>query len=98
VRLTPEEVAGIRAATAEVFGPDATVRLFGSRVDDAAKGGDIDLPVAAPSGRAALRDECALLFALEARLGERKIDVPPVEPGRPRAAIERIAFRDGVAP
>jgi predicted nucleotidyltransferase len=96
VRLTKEEIAGIRAATAEVFGPDATVRLFGSRVDDAAKGGDIDLLVEVPPGRATFRDECALLFALEARLGERKIDLLLVEPGRPRAAIERIAFRDGV--
>jgi hypothetical protein len=52
--------------------------------------------VEVPPGRATFRDECALLFALEARLGERKIDLLLVEPGRPRAAIERIAFRDGV--
>ena len=96
MRLTAEEIAGIRAAAAQVFGPQAVVRLFGSRVDDCKKGGDIDLLVEVPPGRTTFLDECALLFALEERLGERKIDVLLVEPDRPRAAIERIAYRDGV--
>jgi predicted nucleotidyltransferase len=96
MRLTPDEAAAIRAAVAEVFGPTAVVRLFGSRVDDAKKGGDIDLLVEVPEERATFRDECALLFALEGRLGERKIDLLLVEPGRPLEPIAEIALRDGV--
>ena len=45
MRLTAEQAETIRRATAEIFGPDARVRLFGSRLDDAACGGDIDLLV-----------------------------------------------------
>ncbi len=33
----------IRTAVAETFGEDANIWLFGSRVDDNKRGGDIDL-------------------------------------------------------
>jgi predicted nucleotidyltransferase len=96
MRLTAEEVAGIKAAVMEVFGRSAVVRLFGSRVDDARKGGDIDLLVEVPTGRASFDDECDLLFAIEDRLGERKVDILLVEAGQPLDPMRRIALRDGV--
>ena len=43
MRLTDVQIAAIREATAEVFGPEAQVWLFGSRVEDSKRGGDIDL-------------------------------------------------------
>ena len=43
MRLTPEQTRAIVAATHELAGPDASVRLFGSRLHDTLKGGDIDL-------------------------------------------------------
>jgi predicted nucleotidyltransferase len=95
MRLTPEEVAGITTAVAEVFGPTATVRLFGSRVRDDLKGGDIDLLVEVPPGRETFADECALGLALTEYLGDRKVDILLVMPGRPLAPIEQIAFREG---
>ena len=47
VRLTADEVQAIKAAAAEAFGASAVVRLFGSRVDDTKRGGDIDLLIEA---------------------------------------------------
>jgi predicted nucleotidyltransferase len=43
MRLSAHERDVIREAAAEVFGPDVRVMLFGSRVDDSRRGGDIDL-------------------------------------------------------
>lgn len=92
MRLTPEEVAGITTAVAEVFGPEAVVRLFGSRVRDDLKGGDIDLLVEVPPGRETFKDECALSRALEDRLGERRVDVLLVAPETDRGWITREAM------
>lgn len=43
MRITPQQRQAIVASVNEVFGDDATVRLFGSRADDAQRGGDFDL-------------------------------------------------------
>jgi predicted nucleotidyltransferase len=53
--------------------PDAIVYLFGSRVDDAAKGVDIDLLVL--SKKIKLMDKIDILAQLHQTLGERKIDL-----------------------
>lgn len=42
MRLTPRQVQKIKEVVARHFGESATVRLFGSRLDDRAKGGDFD--------------------------------------------------------
>lgn len=43
MRLTPEQVRTIITTVAEQTGPDARVVLYGSRVVDVGRGGDIDL-------------------------------------------------------
>lgn len=45
MRLTNTERQILRAAARGAFGDDARVYLFGSRVDDSKRGGDIDLLV-----------------------------------------------------
>ena len=49
MRLSESQRTIITESVAEVFGQDVIVRLFGSRTDDAKKGGDIDLFVEIPS-------------------------------------------------
>jgi hypothetical protein len=43
MRLDPKTLEIIKSEVADQLGPEAIIRLFGSRVDDNLKGGDIDL-------------------------------------------------------
>ena len=74
MRLTDAERQAIRSAGMRHFGQ--VPRLFGSRLDDSRRGGDIDLLIQtdlAPA-EAALR-RIDLLADLWLALGERKIDI-----------------------
>ena len=73
---------------ADVFGPVADVRLFGSRLDDNAKGRDIDL-LAVSDAVVHDREEkiLRLVARLQLRLGDQPIDVLVVDRGTPRLAI-----------
>lgn len=97
MRLTREQIDSIRQAVHEVFGPGAEVLLFGSRVDDSKRGGDIDLLVSPDDGFTdePLRRKIRLLGKLEQALGERKIDIVIEHPENPRP-IERVARETGV--
>ena len=96
MRLTPGELAALKAAAAEAFGPDAVVRLFGSRVDDARRGGDIDLHVeAAPAMTESMYEQRFRVLVWQT-LGEPQIDVVVAARGAPRRWIDRAAFREGI--
>ncbi|MGA1343339.1 MAG: hypothetical protein ACO33A_09910, partial [Hyphomonas sp.] len=74
MRLTPHEREVIRRLGLLHFG--RLPRLFGSRLDEDRRGGDIDLLIATdlPPGQAARR-RIDLLADLWLELGERKIDI-----------------------
>lgn len=96
MRLTDYEIRAILEASHEAFGGDAVVRLFGSRVDDTARGGDIDLHVTLP-----VRDDwptkrARFLAGMWLRMGERKIDVVVHLPDEPDRPVDEVALRDGV--
>lgn len=94
MRLNTNEVRAITRTFKEVFG-DGRVYLFGSRVDDCKKGGDIDLYLCPNEKFADLqRRKIEFLLKLEELLGEQKIDVV-FEMDKTRL-IEEIAIRKGV--
>jgi predicted nucleotidyltransferase len=78
MRISPSERQAIATAARETLWPGTRVALFGSRVDDAARGGDIDLLVTPPSAPepadwvARRQRFVARLYRL---LDERRIDV-----------------------
>lgn len=96
MRLDPDEIEAIRAAVHAVCGPRATVRVFGSRADDRARGGDLDLLVEVELGQATLANEVALRDRIEPALDDLRVDIVFCERGRPQSPMVRIAQRDGV--
>jgi predicted nucleotidyltransferase len=90
MRLKPEEIDAIRECVSAVFGPGAPVWLFGSRVDDHRRGGDIDLLLETTlDAEERLRRRFRLLAQLQQRLGEQKIDLVLSNPNDP-ADTERL--------
>ncbi len=96
MRLTAEQVAIIKEATAEVFGDEVGVRLFGSRLEDDARGGDIDLLVESPLEIEGKMDKMLTLTArLQLRLGDQPIDILVVDPSTPLNPVHRHAMQTG---
>jgi uncharacterized protein len=77
MRLTATQIHAIKTATHAVLGEGAQVSLFGSRVDDARRGGDIDLYITGTnlSMVAQLDAKLDLLVKLKQALGEQRIDI-----------------------
>jgi predicted nucleotidyltransferase len=76
LRLSPQQVETIKRLIHATYGAGATVRLFGSQVDDRRRGGDIDLlvEIAAEADRG-LDAEWRLQRQLSEALDERKVDL-----------------------
>lgn len=97
MRLLPQQINAIKQHTHAIFGSQAVVRLFGSRLDNAAKGGDVDLyidsPVALESPAVAIT---RLAVACTRAMSGRKVDVLLSAPGLLEQPIHRVARHEGV--
>jgi hypothetical protein len=99
MRLNPHQRQTIKQAAHTCFGTDATVRLFGSRIDDSKRGGDIDLLISTSlTDLAAIaRAEVAFQVQVQQALGEQRIDLLVDYPGRRvRPPIFTIAEQTGL--
>ncbi|AJP48553.1 DNA polymerase III subunit beta [Rugosibacter aromaticivorans] len=97
MRLSQKTQQIIRDTVQEIFGVDAEVKLFGSRVNDAARGGDIDLLVELPSITAEVeRKTMQLIARLQLRIGDQPIDVLVLDPSTPRQSIHEQASLTGI--
>ena len=92
MRLEPEQREAI-VRTIRSYDPESAIYLFGSRLDDSARGGDIDLLVI--SRRITREQLIDVKLDLYDRLGEQKIDLLVTD--APRTAFQRLARSEGVA-
>jgi predicted nucleotidyltransferase len=94
MRLSKPEQQALHDAGMRWFG--VAPRLFGSRVDDSGRGGDIDVYIEADlSPQDAFERETSMAAQLYRVLGDRKIDIV-VNTGRLDLPIYRVARAQGV--
>ena len=89
MRLTHSQTQVIVQSVRQHLGAQASVMLFGSRLDDTARGGDVDLLVESTTP-ATLRQRALLVLALEEALA-LPVDIVAVKRGDPGSAFARIA-------
>lgn len=98
MRLTPAQIHTIKSTATAVLGEGVQVTLFGSRVDDAAKGGDVDLMIEVSW---ALPEPAVVSARIASRVSRamhgRKVDVLLKAPNLLEQPIHSIAAQQGVA-
>lgn len=95
MRLSEAEATLIRQTVVDFFGNGACVRLFGSRADDAGRGGDVDLYVETDQRDDLYRRRIRCLAKLTAQL-PYPVDLVVANAQTPRP-IDRLAVATGVA-
>lgn len=76
MRITREEKNIIKRLAKNTFGDQTRVYLFGSRISDKMKGGDIDLFITNENKQnLTLRRKLSFLAELKSIIGDQKIDV-----------------------
>lgn len=98
MRLTDDQTQAIKQLALQIAGEHAHVRVFGSRLDDNARGGDLDLMLELPESVANPALLAARFSAKVSRLMHgRKVDVLIAAPNLMRLPIHDIAFKEGEA-
>jgi len=87
MRLSPEQTRLILRTVAERAGPGSRVMLFGSRTDDARRGGDVDLLIESDPPLSNLQR-----IDIQSRLEEALfLPVDIVVPGKKPTAFQQLA-------
>jgi len=95
MRLSQQYIDIIINIARHQFGSDASVWLFGSRLDDARRGGDIDLLVEVRHPvENKPREAARFAAAIQWRLGDQKIDVI-IDDGSHHQPIHDVARQNG---
>lgn len=96
MRLTTQQMQGICKIVKQIAGENARVWVFGSRLEDTAQGGDLDLMVelSDPVDNPALMSATVSTHVSRLMQG-RKVDVLLYAPNLKRLAIHDIAFKEG---
>ena len=92
MRLTPDQISTIKSTAQAVLGADVQVTLFGSRVHDGQKGGDVDLYVETAQPDLMKKIRCKVRL-------QDQLDMPVdliVKAHGDHSAIARIAKLEGI--
>lgn len=96
MRITSFEQKIIKSLVKKYFGGNAEVYIFGSRLDNGRKGGDIDLYITVDmQASEIIRRKIGFLVEMENAVGEQKIDVIINYHAKQRPIYE-IAEKEGV--
>lgn len=97
MRLTSTQITAIRTSATQLAGDAARVWLFGSRVRDDARGGDVDLMLELDEAVAEPAQLSARLAAQVSRaMYGRKVDVLIKAPNLKFLPIHSIALAEGI--
>jgi predicted nucleotidyltransferase len=97
MRITSEQITAIRTGVTQLAGEAARVWLFGSRVRDEARGGDVDLLVELDVAVNEPAQLSARLASLVSRsMYGRKVDVLIKAPNLKVLPIHTIALAEGI--
>ena len=97
MRLSTRQITTIKQTVTSLLGSDGVqIFLFGSRLNDDAKGGDIDLLIETAvkqANRASMASK--IMASLQIRLGDQHIDVLLVDPNTTNKPIHEYARHQG---
>ena len=93
MRLTPHQRTAILTAVGRQD-PEARIILFGSRADDRARGGDIDLLIV--SDVIGLHEEWEIRRDVLDEIGWQKLDLIVRRRNQPESAIVSVAMETGI--
>ncbi len=98
MRLNQWEIQIIKSTVREILKDNTKIWLFGSRVDDNKRGGDIDLLIETnpPLIDNRWRIEARIDLALQRALGEQKIDIILHTVDEKMQLIHQIAKQKGI--
>ena len=98
MRISTVHRQALRQHFREALGSDCDVLVFGSRLDDAARGGDVDLLVRSQQPLQRKEWLAAMLAAQAERLMEgRQVDVLLLDPDTVLQPVHKVALETGVA-
>ena len=75
MRLQRQEIQTILQAARSIYGEKVKVYLFGSRLDNAKRGGDIDLLIRTDEEKKGVLARIRMIAQLKYLLGDQKIDI-----------------------
>ena len=100
MRLSPSQIDILKRTAQEILGSGVNLYLFGSRLDDSRRGGDIDLYVVGFSGTVEQQQLAKIRFLAQVKteLGDQRIDLvfaPTAD--QERLPIHQMAEQTGIA-